>query len=570
MKRGWILILTILWCPAFSQVGIGTTTPNARLEITASNTTSPSNSDGLLIPRVGTLSATNPTAAQHSMLVFLTSQDGFRLPGFYFWENTLLDWVKLSSGTDGNWINLDDILNPTGGSDIDVAIGLTTTNHIARLHILADYRYYGILNQVNTSGMGVTYGLYNIMNSEEIGTNYGVYNQFPQENLEQTGVHNAMANYGSEKTGMANYMYGIGTMYGIRNEITGNNFRGMYNNINSSGGFHYGMYSIFQPLSLSTHYGTYTQFMGAANENYGSYNLFEYSDAPLQVGQYNKFNFTSGGPKGVFNLFNGGAGDNVGVQNEMISASADSNIGVYNNIFSGYINYGIFNQLVSTNSAIGTYNLITGDGILAGSSTRIENANATDVYGHRVEITNSVLGSGNRYGFYSLIENGAEGDHYGIFSQALKPGSYSGYFVGNVRMDGEVTIGTDFPYTLPAIDGPAGATLQANGSGQALWTSGAVKPYTTTGAATGWYFVNETHYTVRAFNGITGLVLPTAMGNEGRIYILIGSNGIATKQLTSLGGIIYDDVTQAIITTISANQRYMVQSDGFDWIVIGN
>jgi len=52
---------------------------------------------------------------------------------------------------------------------------------------------------------------------------------------------------------------------------------------------------------------------------------------------------------------------------------------------------------------------------------------------------------------------------------------------------------------------------------------------------------------------------------------LIGSNGIAAKTITVSGGaVIYDDVSNVTINTISSGQRYQIQSDGKDWIVIGN
>lgn len=82
--------------------------------------------------------------------------------------------------------------------------------------------------------------------------------------------------------------------------------------------------------------------------------------------------------------------------------------------------------------------------------------------------------------------------------------------------------------------------------------------------------LDETYYTVRVFNGNTGITLPDASTCKGRIYILIGSNGISTKNISVSGGSgIYDDVTNTSITSISSNQRIQIQSDGTGWIVIG-
>ena len=63
--------------------------------------------------------------------------------------------------------------------------------------------------------------------------------------------------------------------------------------------------------------------------------------------------------------------------------------------------------------------------------------------------------------------------------------------------------------------------------------------------------------------------LPNAVGNLGKIFIIIGSNGITNKIFSTSGGIIYNDVGNVLINTLNANTRYTVQSDGTDWIVIG-
>jgi len=55
------LFLMANWC--FSQVGINTTLPNAQLDVRSSNQATPSNTDGLLIPKMDAFPAVNPTAA---------------------------------------------------------------------------------------------------------------------------------------------------------------------------------------------------------------------------------------------------------------------------------------------------------------------------------------------------------------------------------------------------------------------------------------------------------------------------------------------------------------------------
>jgi hypothetical protein len=109
----FILLINLLTTTfSFSQVGIGTTTPNASLEITASNILAPSNTDGILIPRVNILPLTNPGAAQDSMLIFLTTTVGSNAPGFYYWENATTSWIPF-----GKVKRINDLLD--GKSDID-------------------------------------------------------------------------------------------------------------------------------------------------------------------------------------------------------------------------------------------------------------------------------------------------------------------------------------------------------------------------------------------------------------------------------------------------------------------
>ena len=114
--------------------------------------------------------------------------------------------------------------------------------------------------------------------------------------------------------------------------------------------------------------------------------------------------------------------------------------------------------------------------------------------------------------------------------------------------------------------------LQSDATGNGSWAPipvNTVKPIVSTGAAIGIYSVSLTEYTVRIFNGVSEVTLPNATTNTGKVYILIGSNGISAKILSTLGGIVYDDVTNTTIATIAGGERLMVQSDGTNWLVIG-
>jgi len=82
----------------FSQVGIGTTTPRAALEINSATT-------GFLTPQVPltitTVSApvVNPTGAAvlAGTIVYNTATANDVTPGYYYWNGTV--WVRMAGGT---------------------------------------------------------------------------------------------------------------------------------------------------------------------------------------------------------------------------------------------------------------------------------------------------------------------------------------------------------------------------------------------------------------------------------------------------------------------------------------
>ena len=93
------MVILLVVNTTFAQVGINTTLPNAQLDIRSSNQALPSNTDGLLIPKIDVFPATNPTIAQQGMLVYLTTTVGTNQPGFYFWDNATTDWKPIIGAT---------------------------------------------------------------------------------------------------------------------------------------------------------------------------------------------------------------------------------------------------------------------------------------------------------------------------------------------------------------------------------------------------------------------------------------------------------------------------------------
>ena len=132
---------------SYAQVGIGTTTPKSRLDIPASDSSSPENTDGLLIPRIDAFPSTNPGADQDGMLVFLTTPSGSYQKGFHYWDNTPQKWIAYTDEWgDGSGSGGDALIYAkqadAGGTDVTVLdngrIGMGTDDPEESLELKLD------------------------------------------------------------------------------------------------------------------------------------------------------------------------------------------------------------------------------------------------------------------------------------------------------------------------------------------------------------------------------------------------------------------------------------------------
>lgn len=241
-------------------------------------------------------------------------------------------------------------------------------------------------------------------------------------------------------------------------------------------------------------------------------------------------------------------------------------------------------------TAFGILTRASGENATAwGEGTRTSHANETS-FGRYNAITNGDNGSSSS-GIYPLLQIGNGAYNAGLLTRSnaltllqngslglaitgvdelAKPTERLDIGSGNVKVrDINTTTGTTGKIMIADAAGVLKTTTAASINNSTIQIKAALSmPYTTPNS--GNLLLGDTHYTVRIFNGNSGITLPDASTCLGRIYILIGSNGISTKNITVAAGTgIYDDVTNANINTISANQRLRIQSDGTGWIVIG-
>ncbi|NND63670.1 MAG: hypothetical protein HKN48_10830 [Flavobacteriaceae bacterium] len=145
MKKPTFLLLALLFsfCTTIhSQVGVGTISPKSIIDIPATNQATPSNTDGILIPRIDAFPITNPGADQNGMLVFLTTNVGTYEVGFHYWDHPNTQWVGIGTEEWKKGVNAggDDLIYATRakstGTDMvithDGRIGFGTSDPIER------------------------------------------------------------------------------------------------------------------------------------------------------------------------------------------------------------------------------------------------------------------------------------------------------------------------------------------------------------------------------------------------------------------------------------------------------
>ncbi|GEQ86143.1 hypothetical protein ULMS_16510 [Patiriisocius marinistellae] len=144
LRNNFLIFLTSLGLlfNSNAQVGIGNTNPQSTLDIAVDNMNAPSNTDGILVPRVNTFPTTDPTSHQNGMMVFLTKDIPGYFIGFHYWDHPKTQWIPIGAEEWKDGVNAsgDNLIFATqakvSGTDVvitdDGRIGFGTSDPIER------------------------------------------------------------------------------------------------------------------------------------------------------------------------------------------------------------------------------------------------------------------------------------------------------------------------------------------------------------------------------------------------------------------------------------------------------
>jgi hypothetical protein len=506
---------------SMAQVGIGTPTPAATLDVTAASLTG-TTVDGLLIPRVSRLRAQTMTGTPTSTIIYVdniaTGGIGTTINvtsvGFYFFNGTL--WEKLGTAVSNEWAltgnsGLSGTTNFLGTTDnVDVAF---RRNNNAAGKIGATSTAFGV--NALTAGVATNNAAFGT-NALRISTgadNVAVGNGTLSVNtsgVQNTGVGNSAlpVNTGSANTAIgfqtlnANTGGNNGTAVGFRalarNTTASNNtaigFEALTNNTTGTSNTSLGYQSAlntsngnqntaigYQSL-LSNSTGSNNTAIGrhALYDNTGSNNtavgqqaLLRNTSATGNTAVGSDALFINTGANNTALGFSAGAEHGTGANNTYVGAEAGryNTFGTNNNSFLGYraglYSQGNFNVAVGSNSLAA--NQITSNNVAIGYNALSTNAGTANVAigynaglaetgSNKLYITNT-----NTTPTTSLI--------YGEFSPTRILRTNSTFQIGDPAGTG---------YVFPVARGGTNQVLQTNATGILSWVNASALPITET------------------------------------------------------------------------------------------
>lgn len=315
MKKKLILLITILFTSLLTaQVGIGTTSPQAALEIESTD-------DGLLIPRVALADAATPTLITPTVseLVYNTAVSGAAelevTPGYYYWDG--MRWLRLVVRESLN----ENVWMLTGNSATDTSYHFMGTTDDVDVVFKRNNLRSGMLSSLNTSfgvqSLKATQGDYNTAIGRQALTanttgnrNTALGNNALLRNT--AGYRNTALGHNALIENTVGY-----SNTGVGLDVMNKNTEGYHNSA-------FGVSALMnnQTGNENTAVGTHALFTntsGNFNTAVGAYSLF-YNELGIQnvgVGRYSLANNTIGGNNTALGFqslyFNTTGGANTGI-----------------------------------------------------------------------------------------------------------------------------------------------------------------------------------------------------------------------------------------------------------------
>lgn len=146
MKSIIYVITTLSIMNMSAQIGVYNTSPQALLDVTATNIASPNSDEGVLIPRLTSFPIINPGGAQNSMLIYMNNAAAPLGEGFYYWDAIPNTWVKIGASVWGASTNAatDPLIYPLSCATTDIVVedsgfvGFGTNDPDSELHITSN------------------------------------------------------------------------------------------------------------------------------------------------------------------------------------------------------------------------------------------------------------------------------------------------------------------------------------------------------------------------------------------------------------------------------------------------
>lgn len=192
------------------------------------------------------------------------------------------------------------------------------------------------------------------------------------------------------------------------------------------------------------------------------------------------------------------------------------------------------------------------------------------IYGIFNKVGRTYGANAHHYGIYSEIGTvTGEGFAYGIYGKAVAADSskvFAGYFEGRLAVGDSLGV----KYIFPDERGEENQVLAAGQNGETKWLDIWGKGFAETGASLGRYEIPINVGTLQIGEAVQEIAIPPSSLNKNRKLVLLATAGIAFKAFVFEGsdGLV-DVLTGNRIEGINGGERFVIQSTGARWIVVG-